>query len=305
MKRPLPTAAPMSMTFEILEPHRPCFHVLWGDRRTMSRRSLQVDMSSILDAMSSGPDQPIVWYLDLEEGRVELEMSDSSLFSDGEDEGPSMADEPERYVAIEPVETNRQYRWRAEWASALDEEDLREMLEVALEGRGAFGRFRSVLSRYPDLEADWRATEQRLLLDIAEEWIREDLEIEPVYNLLEPQAPKSPERSKPKGPKIDLVDLLLCGAPDGQDEPSMDRVLRRVPARNRSEGRRIFKVLAREIAEWNGAAWRKKFIKGTNEFEMGRFLLTQRDDAVELLVEVPQATWDVFYVTRKPGQRRD
>jgi hypothetical protein len=94
--------------------------------------------------------------------------------------------------------------------------------------------------------------------------------------------------------EIELIDVLLLGAPDGGDELLGDTVIRRVPKRNKAEARRLFKKLAREVCEWNGTAWRKRYIQGKTSFEMGRFHLVLRKDAVELTVDIPPGIWKAF-----------
>jgi len=52
-------------------------------------------------------------------------------------------------LPIEPVGSCEEYDWMAQFARTIDDLRLRELLEVALDGRGAFGRFKDVLARWP------------------------------------------------------------------------------------------------------------------------------------------------------------
>lgn len=55
-----------------------------------------------------------------------------------------------------------------DFASALhDAPDIARQLEVALDGRGAFGRFRNVLAGPPDLQERWYAWRAERLLEHA------------------------------------------------------------------------------------------------------------------------------------------
>jgi hypothetical protein len=251
-------------------------------------------MFHILDAMTLGRHDPIEAYLDLRDGGVEHVIADPLYLEDSD--VPSVVDAgPERYARMETVETRRQYRWMADWTSTVDEPDIREMLEIALDGKGAFGRFRDVLSRYPDLEDDWREARQKILLGLAIDWLRDELDIEPEYELPAPKPSRAPnEPQNPVRPNVELLDMLLLGDPDRQSTPVSGSVRRRLPVRSKTDGRRIFKVLAREVCEWNGVAWRKRFIQGKTSLDMGRFHLSLHKDAIELSVDVPREVWDSF-----------
>ena len=130
-------------------------------------------MNDVLAAMSSAPDDPMIAYLDVEKGEVVHHLSLQAALEYGEvleeDDAirAAIEAEPERFVAIERLGSKRHYQLMARWASTVGEEDLRARLDIALAGKGAFRRFREVVSAYPDLEASWRASEQEALLDIA------------------------------------------------------------------------------------------------------------------------------------------
>ncbi|HVH43945.1 MAG TPA: hypothetical protein VM925_16445 [Labilithrix sp.] len=201
---------------------------------------------------------------------------------------------PERTAAVPEKRARASQRGCAVLSSWFSS-DIRDKLEIALRGKGAFGRFRDVVSRYPDLEADWQAARQEALLAIAERWLRDDLEIEPVYTLTRDERPETrPAPPAPKAPQIGLLDVLLLGAPDGKTELIDGRVLRRLPAATRSDARRAFKALARDVCASNGVEWRKRFVEGKDTFDLGRMHLAVHDDGVELSVDVPRSSWDAF-----------
>ncbi len=258
----------------------------------MARRSVHVDMADILDAMTSGGEFGTRWHLDLENGQV-LMLTDEALSGvDQDDLEEQIEQHPDRYPEVPRVEAHEQYQWMCRFAEQIEEEDIRDKLGLALGGRGAFGRFREVVFRYPDLKAGWMAMRQRLLTEEALEWLH-GLGIEPIYEmkvLVAPaEAPKAPVR-----PQVSLLDVLLLGAPDGKTERIGGSVLRQVSARSPSEARGLFKTLAREIAAYYGLEWRNRFIEGKQSFDLERAHLKLCGTRVELRLEVPDEVWRAF-----------
>jgi len=56
---------------------------------------------------------------------------------------------------------------------------LQELLEVAINGRGAFGRFKDVLVRYPDERERWFAFKDARMRERVREWLMDE-GIEPI-----------------------------------------------------------------------------------------------------------------------------
>lgn len=179
------------------------------------------------------------------------------------------------------------------FADSVDEEDIRERLDVALQGKGAFRRFRDVIFPYPDLKEKWFAVRQEALLKEALEWL-EGLDIEPIYELrkIERAAPAPTPAGAP--PKIGLLDMLLLGAPSGKTELLEGKVLRQLNACTESEARAAFKHLARELCEYHGIGWRKRFIENTSRYDIERAHLEVDGTTVRLLIDVPPAVWKAF-----------
>ena len=72
------------------------------------------------------------------------------------------------------------YRNMQEFIELLEDEHLRKLLEVAIQGSGAFRRFKDMLHRYPEAQGDWfkfrDEREQRRRLD----WLESEC-IEPEF----------------------------------------------------------------------------------------------------------------------------
>lgn len=264
----------------------------------MTARKLRVAMDDILLAMSTPAHHESEAYLDLQTGEV-VTIEDEDLTGvDVDEDLRRLAEDPERFASIPRIEGRDEFDLMCRFAETVDEEDIRERLALALRGKGAFGRFRDVVFRYPDLEARWNAMQQEWQVGEARRWL-ESLGLEPEYQLrpiAEPAAPhKAPAKPAPKqGPRIELLDVLLLGAPDGKTELLNGRVRRQVSARDRGAARHLFKNLARGICEYFGIAWRNRFIEGTDTFDMERAHLQVEGTTVVLEVDVPRATWDAF-----------
>lgn len=158
------------------------------------------------------------------------------------------------------------------FAATVDEDDLREQLHLALDGKGAFGRFRSVVERHPDLQARWTEQKQKALVSFAETWLREEVGVEPIYELPRRRPPPAPQARRE--PEVTLVDLLLLGAPDGKTELVGGKVRRVLETKRPDEARRAFARLARQMCELYGIGWRKRFVEGKGAFELDRMRLS-------------------------------
>jgi hypothetical protein len=67
------------------------------------------------------------------------------------------ADSDNRYRTIPKQDSREGYRDMQAYISSLEDDQLREVLEVAIRGSGAFRRFKEVLHRYPEAQKNWFA----------------------------------------------------------------------------------------------------------------------------------------------------
>ena len=63
--------------------------------------------------------------------------------------------QPKRYVVIEPPDARAQWEWMSEFTESVRDAQLRDLLDAALDGRGAFHRFKDVLLRAPEERQRW------------------------------------------------------------------------------------------------------------------------------------------------------
>lgn len=114
----------------------------------------------------------------------------------------------ESYLRIDPVSSREQYRWMERFIETVDESELRERLSHAIDGKGAFRRFKDVLMSYPVERERWFAFRSERLRACMEAWL-ETHGIEPVErpqwrvptaeDVLGSEPP--PERAPKKSPK--------------------------------------------------------------------------------------------------------
>lgn len=146
----------------------------------MVRRQVPIDWADLEIAFVSRMDE---WgsYLDLRTGKVRFVPSSS--FELGEDtlsEEEVLSEEAidtglaEGWLLpIEPVDSSEEYDWMAQFARTIDDPPLRELLEVALDGRGAFRRF-----NLPKERERWFAFHDECLRKAMLDWLTAH-EIEP------------------------------------------------------------------------------------------------------------------------------
>jgi hypothetical protein len=100
-----------------------------------------------------------------------------------------VASRPERYVKIEPASSREQYRWMERFVSSVTEDSLRERLLLAIDGKGAFRRFKDVLLSYPVERERWFNYRANLLHYHINQWFEsKGLEPDPAspWGLVEP-----------------------------------------------------------------------------------------------------------------------
>jgi hypothetical protein len=244
-------------------------------------------MDEILDDMDTYGDETR-FYLDTQTGEVSLWID--PLHSGEEEEQVDREDS--RYAQIPQRGSRESYGDMERFVLAIDEEDVRRELQQAIQGKGAFDRFRRALSGYPDLAARWRQEKRDALLAEAVEWLA-TLGIEPQYELrpiggARPGAGGGTPPHLQGQPAVGLLELLLLGGPDGRKELLGERVLRVHVSPTPEHARKVFARIARELAEQHGLTWRKRMIEDKNRFEIERYAVTHAGRRVELAIEVPR-----------------
>ncbi|MFO8071090.1 MAG: UPF0158 family protein [Polyangia bacterium] len=92
----------------------------------------------------------------------------------GSDNAKMRVDEAENdgdYLHIDPISSREQYRWMEEFIESVEDAVLKEKLTIAIDGKGAFRRFKDVLVAYPDDRERWFAMRSAKLRDHISEWL--------------------------------------------------------------------------------------------------------------------------------------
>ena len=112
-------------------------------------RKVKANLSELMDAFDDchiGDE----FYLDVKTDEL-LRVSDEFMETEETEKiYERLESEPERYLSI-PTESSREgYRDMVAFTESLEDENFKEKLWIALDGGGAFRRFKDVLLNYPE-----------------------------------------------------------------------------------------------------------------------------------------------------------
>lgn len=95
------------------------------------------------------------------------------------------------YLRVEPVSSREQYRWMERYIPLVEEPKLRARLEVSIDGKGAFRRFKDVLMAYGPERERWFTYRSERLRTFMEAWLTaHNLKATPRTEFTAPQAPE-------------------------------------------------------------------------------------------------------------------
>ena len=107
-------------------------------------------------------------YLDLETGQV-VQVVDSR--PEDEEKRTMIRSSGSRYVHLDPASSREQYRWMERFVASVEDGTLKERLILAIDGKGAFRRFKDVLLSYPVERDRWFAYRANLLHIYIDSWL--------------------------------------------------------------------------------------------------------------------------------------
>jgi len=110
------------------------------------------------------------WFIDTKSGKLHL-LSDSMW--DGQDVGRDF-EPPDDCRRIDPTDSRESYDDLAEFTAMVRDPKPRDLLERAIAGRGAFRRFKDVLSELPELREIWFKFHDARLERRAIGWLRDE-----------------------------------------------------------------------------------------------------------------------------------
>ena len=136
------------------------------------KKKLKADLETIANAMEDTDRMDMDYYLDKETGEVIVLLEEIFRYAeedqdkvredlpDWQKEQVKLAQDilfknPDRYICIPERPSYEGYNLMVEFAEKVEDELLREKLSIALDGKGAFRRFKNVIADYPDYRENW------------------------------------------------------------------------------------------------------------------------------------------------------
>jgi hypothetical protein len=107
-------------------------------------------------------------YLDLSTGQV-VTIVDSRPEDD--DKRRAIRERGASFVHLDPASSREQYRWMERFVASVTDEPLKDRLVLAIDGKGAFRRFKDVLLSYPVERDRWFAYRATLLHIYINQWL--------------------------------------------------------------------------------------------------------------------------------------
>jgi hypothetical protein len=109
------------------------------------------------------------------------------------------------WIEVQPVPSREQYRMMERFIETVTHPPLKERLQDSIVGKGAFRRFKDVISRFPDERKRWFAFRDVLLHRHMLEWLKaEKIEVleMPAWSLELPTTPSSGEPITEEGAPV-------------------------------------------------------------------------------------------------------
>ena len=138
-----------------------------------------------------------------QESFLDLENGDLLAIIEGEPDAAArrakVANNAERYLRVDPASSREQYRWMERFVASVSDQALRERLLIAIDGKGAFRRFKDVLLAFPAERERWFTYRSELLHFHIQTWL-EHMHIE-VANAAAVGHGSNRRRSRPELPR--------------------------------------------------------------------------------------------------------
>ncbi|MBS7251549.1 MAG: hypothetical protein KIH08_13315 [Candidatus Freyarchaeota archaeon] len=111
------------------------------------------------------------YYLDLKTGEI-IFVSDFMDREEIEEIREKLdAEFGERYILIPKMDPSEGYRDMEDFIETVQDENLKEKLYIAIDGRGAFRRFKNVLLNYPEERKRWFKFKDARVRERVKEWL--------------------------------------------------------------------------------------------------------------------------------------
>ncbi|MBC8511924.1 MAG: hypothetical protein H8D32_02970 [Dehalococcoidia bacterium] len=135
----------------------------------MEKKPLRISLDELCDVMENSSFEN-EYYLDLETGEI-LFISEYMDIEETEKLRDRIEEEFDRYEQIPKVESHEGYENMVDFIATVKDEHLTDLLEVAINGKGAFRRFKDVLLNYPEERERWFRFKDDRMEEKALEWL--------------------------------------------------------------------------------------------------------------------------------------
>lgn len=136
-----------------------------NDKSVIESREVPIAWEALEDAFENNAPE-VHSYLHLETGEV-IRIVDG--IADPDMHQRVMKDPS--YLRVDPVSSREQYRWMERFIATIEEPEFRDKLVRAIDGKGAFRRFKDVLMGYPVDRERWFAFRSERLRACMESWL--------------------------------------------------------------------------------------------------------------------------------------
>jgi hypothetical protein len=106
------------------------------------------------------------------------------------------------YLRIDPVSSREQYRWMERYIPMVEDPDLQQKLTQAIDGKGAFRRFKDVLMAYGPERERWFSFRSERLRIFMEAWLSAHALVPVPRPVWVPEVPPRPEAA-PSSPGVE------------------------------------------------------------------------------------------------------
>ena len=140
----------------------------------MEKKTLNINLDELCEAMEDNSYEH-EYLLDLETGEI-LFISDYIDDEETRELKDRIEEGFERYERIPKAESDEGYENMVDFIATVNDERLAELLEVAINGKGAFRRFKDVLLNYPKERERWFTFKDQRMEERALKWL-DDIEV--------------------------------------------------------------------------------------------------------------------------------
>ena len=134
-------------------------------------KKVKISLSDLINVFDSAS-QEERQYLDTETGEI-IRIFDEALggIDDTKLEKKIETGLNVRYFAIPEQDSHEDYKDMSDFTRTIEDKNFQEKLEIALDGSGAFRRFKNVLSNYPQERDRWFAFKNERIKERVLEWL--------------------------------------------------------------------------------------------------------------------------------------